>query len=59
MPEKKFNPNYSEPSTQYTSKYPFSSIIFPENVPVMGADLNELQAIFSKRIADMFVKTLC
>lgn len=57
--EKKFNPNYAEPSTQYTREYPFSSIVFPENVPVMGADLNEMQAITNKSLADIFVKTIC
>ena len=57
--EKKFNPTYAEPSTQYTSSYPFSDIIFPENVPVMSADLNELQAISNKKIADLLVETLC
>lgn len=57
--EKKFNPTYAEPSTQYTNSYPFSDIIFPENVPVMSADLNELQAISNKKIADLLVETLC
>ena len=60
MPDaKKFNPNYAEPSTQYTNAYPFSSIVFPENVPVLGSDLNEMQAMFNQKAADILVKALC
>lgn len=55
--EKKFNPVYANPSTQYTSAYPFSSIVFPENVPVMAADLNEMQKNFGSKLGDV-IKTL-
>lgn len=57
--EKKFNPTYAEPSTQYSSNYPFSEIVFPENIPVMSADLNELQLISNKKIAELLVNSLC
>ena len=55
--EKKFNPVYANPSTQYTNAYPFSSIVFPENVPVMAADLNEMQKNFGSKLGDV-IKTL-
>lgn len=37
-----FNPDYTK-RTDYTSDYPFSEIIFPEDVPLCAQDINEIQ----------------
>ena len=43
-----FTPNFGK-YTDYTTEYPFNSVIFPANAPLNGEDLNEMQEILKER----------
>lgn len=44
-----FTPDFQK-YTDYTSQYPFNSVVFPANAPLRGQDLNELQEIQKERL---------
>ena len=44
-----FTPDWSK-KTDYTEQYPFKSVVFPKNAPLLAEDLNEVQAILNKGI---------
>ena len=46
-----FNPDYVSSVPEYTEDYPFSEIIFPEDVPLCAKDLNEFQKNFGFQIS--------
>lgn len=48
-----FNPDYEAAIPEYTKDYPFSEIIFPEDVPLCAKDLNELQRIFGFQLSSI------
>lgn len=43
-----FTPDFGK-YTDYTTQYPFNSVIFPANAPLNGEDLNEMQEIIKER----------
>lgn len=48
-----FTPDYSL-RTHYTYAYPFASTVFPEDVPLFGTDLNELQMRSDSQWGNLF-----